>query len=134
MGYQKRAFTESEWLKVMMTAREVINSLPKDMIMGGNGTGYPITNKDEICFNGNEIDDQYHETFHITKAKYADFNFCKTASKPYDVAVVAVLCLVEHIAPGVLNIGSDGNSKDWAAGLALAQKIVPEVKLPSHIK
>lgn len=131
-GYQKRSFTVSEWKSIVTATKEVIKLLP-GLIMGFDGTGKPIANAKEIRFNGNAIDDQGHETFCITKAKDPEFNFCKTASKPYDVVVVAVLCIVNHFAPDVFQIGSDGNANDWAAGHELAQRIIPEVKIPPGI-
>lgn len=38
------------------------------------------------------------------------FNFCKTARKPYDLAVTLVLLAAHEVASGALDIGSDG---DW---------------------
>jgi hypothetical protein len=54
---------------------------------GEEGT-YPFLGERQIQFNG--VGDDSHETFHLTKASQ-DFEFCKTAMKPYDDVVVAVM-------------------------------------------
>ena len=38
------------------------------------------------------------------------FDFCKTAHKPYDLAVGLVLLLALHHAPEIMSVSSDG---DW---------------------
>lgn len=48
------------------------------------------------------------------------YNFCKTAGKPYDAAVTAVLSIVNHYAAAVFAISSDGEAQDWADGIRLA--------------
>ncbi len=58
----------------------------------------------------------------ITKDHDDSFNFCKTARKPYDEIVTAILAVVDKLAPGALEIGSDGDESDWEEGLALAKK------------
>jgi len=129
----KKAFTTAEWTNITTAAKAIIASQPKGLICGGDGTGEPTVNTKEICLNGNAIDDQGHETFHITKAKLPDFNFCKTARKPYDAVVTAILCIVEHFAPGKLDIGSDGCHAEWADGLALAKSVIPAATIPPRV-
>lgn len=140
MGYthyfpQSEAFTTPEWDIIMTAAKAIIAAQPKGLICGPDGTGDPIVNEKQIALNGSEIDDQGHESFIITKAKYPDFNFCKTAEKPYDVVVVAILCIVEHFAPGKLKISSDGNRADWQKGLNLAQQNgFSSAKIPRRVR
>lgn len=66
--------------------------------------------KDLITFNG--IGDAAHETMWFDR-KGDGFQFCKTARKPYDIAVIALLLLANRYAPEVWDIGSDGDAKDW---------------------
>lgn len=139
MGYthffeQTREFTTPEWTNITTAAKAIIAKLPSDMICGSDGRGDPIVSKLEIALNGSEVDDRCHESFVITKAKNPEFNFCKTARKPYDVAVVAILCIVEHFAPGKLDIGSDGCHAEWAEGLKLAQSVIPAATIPPRVK
>ncbi len=79
----------------------------------------PVVDDEMIHFNG--VGEDGHETFVVMRARDSDFSFCKTAQKPYDAIVTAVLCLAYTIAPGVLKISSDGRSEEWATGLALAK-------------
>jgi hypothetical protein len=42
------------------------------------------------------------------------FEFCKTAHKPYDLAVGLVLLLVLHHAPEIVSVSSDGRwDSEW---------------------
>lgn len=70
----------------------------------------------EVRFNG--IGSDGHETFCLSGAAW---NFCKTARKPYDKVVVAVLFIVESACQG-FTWSSDGDAGDHAEGLALAQQ------------
>lgn len=131
MGYthywrQLRDFTDTEW--------QELTRLTKLITVGARATAlldpdeFNIDNE-EIRFNG--VRDDAHETFLITKKKrpkadYEEqeaydrqgaFEFCKTAHKPYDRYVVAVLCAVYRVQRDIMNISSDGNTADWTEGL-----------------
>ncbi len=66
-----------------------------------------------INFNG--VGDDEHETFDIFKKPIIndDFTFCKTAQKPYDLAVCSTLLIVHYHAPNHYHIRSDGDAIDW---------------------
>ena len=66
----------------------------------------PQIDVDQIRFNGKLADG--HETFLLLLSEDENFAFCKTARKPYDAEVKAVLDLVEKHCPGWLRINSDG--------------------------
>ena len=74
------------------------------------------TKSDEIVFNGNKKNNLDHETFVLTKnfrepfynGDDVKFNFCKTARKPYDLAVWHLLTFVKMIAPNSIDIKRDG--------------------------
>ena len=66
-------------------------------------------NDDEIIFNGNPKDEQDHETFYINKKNDKEsFNFCKTARKPYDLAVWHLLYFINNETKAMKKI-----SRDW---------------------
>jgi len=74
----------------------------------------PVVSKKQIRFNG--IGDDGHETFMILNTeKQSDFGhndnfaFCKTARKPYDIAVCEILLVMNAYCPH-LSISSDGFS------------------------
>jgi hypothetical protein len=144
MGYthywrQQRDFTDTEWQELTRLTK-LITADGRGVLARHPYDDHTLTIDDEsICFNG--IGDEGHETFLITKKKrvkedYEEqhaydkkgaFNFCKTAHKPYDKYVVAVLCALYNLsdAPPQSNrsahpmseITSDGNTEDWTEGL-----------------
>ena len=90
----------------------------------------PIVNHKEIRFNG--IGEDGHETFLLMKNNshpdWGDksepmvFNFCKTARKPYDVYVTAILFIASQILGDHISISSDGYVSEWQEGIALANR------------
>jgi len=83
-------------------------------ICGGGGTGKPKFTNKEVWFNGNEDKGLDHETLYLAPDKL-DWNFCKTARKPYDLLVVAVLIAAHDILD--YEVSSDGNWDDWKPGV-----------------
>jgi hypothetical protein len=141
MGYthywtQARDFTREEWSQV----REDVEALLKDVehVQGiplANGQGEPgsraeITDN-KIWFNG--AGDGHHETFCLNRKRPRKergephgWDFCKTARKPYDLAVTAALCYLCSVPdPAVFTASSDGHGKDFLDGLAEARRALP---------
>ena len=137
MGYthywrQLRDFTDTEWQELMRLTKLITASSGRDIIL----SEFNINNE-EIRFNG--YGEEGHETFLITKKKRAKrqyeeqeaydrqgaFEFCKTAHKPYDKYVTAVLCALYNIEVKewplgdgkIMSISSDGNTEDWTERL-----------------
>jgi hypothetical protein len=89
----------------------------------------PEVSDDLIRFNGWQ--DEGHETFMVTK-KLGDykvesgesFDFCKTARKPYDLAVCLVYMILKRHAPKSVKISSDG---DWEQEWVEARKVYKEL-------
>ena len=136
MGYthtfnQTCSFTDEEWCKVMKFCKQVFK-MRKGIL--GNGFGEvnskPTVNGSNICFNG--IGDDSHETFQITKSRYEGYNFTKTARKPYDEVVVAILTYINFIAPHVLEISSDGSDEPnmFIDGTSLVHIITKDLTIP----
>jgi len=136
MGYthywrQHRDFNDTEWRVITRLAKLITadglgvlahhpDAMNGDEYYGGKEDDIFIIDNEQIRFNG--IGEDGHETFLITKKKPEEnFQFCKTAHKPYDKYVVAVLCAIYHVylqmEKTVMNISSDGNTKDWTEGL-----------------
>lgn len=78
-----------------------------------------------VFFNGD------YETFVFEPGE--EFGFCKTAARPYDVVVVAVLALAAHY--GLAEVSSDGEPADWQAGVALARSAggIADVMVPDGV-
>jgi len=115
MGYthyfsQTRSFTDDEWNNIIETVNTIIKYCDNEhgiKVQVCYDDSAPAELTDEyILFNG--VEDDGHESFHITKDTMEDFNFCKTARKPYDLVVVLSLLAIEKIAPNALEIRSDG--------------------------
>ena len=100
---------------------------PADGIPGSSGEilkiddqegGAPIADKKHIFFNGCGYEDADHETFELTPTKNS-FSFCKTARKPYDLAVQACLLVAHYHAPSSISFSSDGDADEWQAAIDL---------------
>ena len=144
MGYthywrQLRDFTDTEWQELTRLTNLIIADNEGILSDGFGEGGKPEVNGEHIWFNG--LGEDSHETFRITKKKRAKedyeeqeaydrqgaFEFCKTAHKPYDKYVVAVLCALYNLsnvppqrnrnAHPMRKITSDGNTADWTEGL-----------------
>jgi hypothetical protein len=92
-----------------------------------------------LNFNGKQ--ENAHESFVLREHYKQNLDgtwggrFCKTAQKPYDVVVVAVLCLLKYRLGDLIDIGSDGRALDWAAGAALARAALKrKIQIPTTIK
>lgn len=118
MGYthyfeQKKAVDDQTWKKITNDAKKIVEALKNELPTMKLGTDDPngqIFNNDRINLN----DVNYgHETFYLPRKDY-NFNFCKTAQKPYDFAVCCILLLAHYHAPEHYNISSDGTSEDWS--------------------
>lgn len=95
-------------------------------------SGNPEVTPDHIRFNGWK--DEGHETFLVTRerpdppswdpASKESFDFCKTARKPYDLAVCLVLLSMSRHAPRSVRVGSDG---DWEMEWTEARRVYKEM-------
>ena len=90
----------------------------------------PQVTDELIRFNG-KLEDG-HETFYLSRItpvsdycsnKEMAFAFCKTAHKPYDVYVTAVLILAKNRLGSDIRVSSDGQLVDWNAGQQLVEKV-----------
>ena len=79
---------------------------------------------DVIRFNGIDHGDEdlSHETMEVRFDGGGEWNFCKTARKPYDVVVVASLIIAEKLGM-IASWSSDGDAEDHVEGRNLAEKV-----------
>jgi hypothetical protein len=145
MGYthywtQSRDFKPEEWTQI----RDDLGALLQDVqhvqgvalanAMGEPGSSPEFASK-FIAFNG--VGDDHHETFivHRIRPRKSSWqnvrgqDFCKTARKPYDLAVTAALCYLStvptELGPSAFSVSSDGHGKDFLDGLAEARRALP---------
>lgn len=139
MGYthywtQTRSFTKEEWIEVSADLAEILSYVENDLGvplangMGDGGTRPEFTGS-IIQFNG--VGDDSHETFTVDLKRTRLYpgatlggSFCKTARKPYDIAVTACLCYLSSVA-GAFSVSSDGSGSDFVLGLDAARKALP---------
>ena len=79
----------------------------------------PIDNEstwDRIFLNG--VDEDSHETFVIDRNS-TRWDFCKTARKPYDDVVSAILIAARYNFGDKFSLSSDGTWEDWQEGCNL---------------
>ena len=106
MGYtnywhQHNDFTDTEWSQIKQEY-EYIKEACETIIVDQS------ENKDEIIFNGMAIKGLDHETFYINKKNDREsFNFCKTARKPYDLAVWHLLYFINNETGAMKKISRD---------------------------
>ena len=120
MGYThywtlENGIEQSNWDKFLEGARLIIETA-KD-------AGIPLEDNSEgasIYFNG--VGSGAHETFVIT-SEDTGFSFCKTAEKPYDTAVTAILIHLKQSLGSKVVVTSDGEWEDWSAGRLLYETV-----------
>jgi hypothetical protein len=111
-------------------------------IRNGNGEGEPEFTEFYFSINGDaeaftsEGRDLAHETFYWagipTQSEWRKdepdfFEFCKTAMKPYDAVVTAILIRAKSIYGSCVRISSDGEWSEWQAGRDMYEAIFGEV-------
>lgn len=133
MGYThywkiKRDLNKSAWKrfcedadKIISTA--IINDIEINPAIDGVGGG-------RVFVNG--INDDAHEDF-ILRPYKTDFEFCKTARKPYDEVVTAILIAAKRWFRDDIEITSDGQGEEWSAGQYLCQTACGYGEGPSFI-
>ena len=113
MGYthyirNKPSFSESQWVDFCGDARKLF-AKHEGILAGAHGVlgTSPTITSEAIRFNG--IGEDSHETGCVRKG-YADFEYCKTARKPYDKVVVAFYKLIRKYLP-TTELSSDGGDE-----------------------
>jgi len=137
MGYthywkQTRDLTAGD-MGAIAHALQAINDNTDVLIAGWDGDGEPEMSFETLGFNGVGADG--HETFRINgerelpypsaKPEQLGWAFCKTARKPYDIVVTAMLTILA--ADYGFDVSSDGNLGDWEHGVRLASKAMGKV-------
>ncbi|UGY23790.1 hypothetical protein HU675_0038565 [Bradyrhizobium septentrionale] len=157
MGYthywtQKRDFTKTQWTEITADIKAILAHAQhvEGIVLagaGGEGKTSPQFDADAIMFNG--LGDDSHETFVVHRKRppleewqtpdRRGWDFCKTARKPYDRAVVACLCYLATvtrkedptthepiIGSEAFSVSSDGDTADFLAGLDMARVALPQ--------
>ena len=97
----------------------------ENLLKGGLGEGEPVITDTCIKFNGDAKYELDHETFCIDLADFTDpennwsrrengdiWDFCKTARKPYDLAVCLALMAFKDVFGDDFEYSSDGVTRE----------------------
>tara|TARA_R110000765_G_scaffold20037_3_gene52276 strand:+ start:10112 stop:10582 length:471 start_codon:yes stop_codon:yes gene_type:complete len=76
------------------------------------------------AFRFNGIGTDSHEAFSLVIGTEG-FNCCKTACKPYDLAVCLILMSLKHHEPSAV-IRTDGTTEDWSIAFDKYKEIFPK--------
>ena len=76
-------------------------------------------------FNGDAKIHADHESMHINLGANDSWTFCKTARKPYDLAVCLILISLKYHIRST-RVTSDGGNDDWQHSFELWEKIFPK--------
>lgn len=146
MGYthymtQKKSFTKDQWAAIQNDARLILAKVISQNIplqIEYDNDAPPCIDSKLICFNGAGEDG--HESFIVRRVRGRDWDggrmgwsFCKTARKPYDIAVTAILAYLETTYPDRYSVSSDGEADDWRDGVHLARAALPHLKTPPRL-
>lgn len=128
--YRVPELPEREWRSFLKDAIAILGRSGARLVKEYNEPGQPpMVTPDLICFNG--VGEEGHETFYFPriedkreivsdkKHKGFAFAFCKTAQKPYDAAVCAVLLAAKRAFGQMITISSDGEWEEWEPGRKL---------------
>jgi hypothetical protein len=111
-------------------------------IRNGAGESEPEFTESHFSINGDaegfsdDGRDLAHETLYWAgtptlsewrKGESEHFNFCKTAYKPYDAVVTAILIRAKTIYGDCVKISSDGDWQEWQAGREMYEKVFGQI-------
>ena len=117
---------KKEFKKVVSDTKKILKNKGDIVIRGWDGTGKPLITNEKIKLNGDGENGLDHETFEFSVTKYdSKWGFCKTARKPYDTVVCAILLSMKKHLSG-FTFYSDGDIKteeEWIIGRELYNSI-----------
>jgi len=132
-----KALPKTKWSAFQKDLKTVLDNLPKNGVNEYTreeplSIDMKIFSDDIIHFNAVEEKFQ-HECFYFERNNDENYNFCKTARKPYDYLVIASLLLVDKHFPKKFNITSDGDVMEWSVVQAILKEIGIDTKIPKGI-
>lgn len=132
---------EKIYKQALLECQRVLKAYQKDAADYERLSGFSVHTKLgqygglEVNGKGSEAHEDFALREHFRDQLAAGFDFCKTAHKPYDVAVVACLCVLKYRLGSLFNVSSDGDEVDWQAGAELAARVLKrKIGVPTSIE
>jgi hypothetical protein len=127
--YQKPGLDDRKFIAFRGDVEKILRNCGVDLVDRYESDAKPVISDFEIRFNG--AGKGAYEDFQFLRDKLGRpdqggeaFTFCKTAQKPYDIAVCAVLIAAKKHFGDDLKVTSDGDENDWAAAFELADSLL----------
>jgi hypothetical protein len=129
MYWRRGEFAAKQWTAFVSQCRKIVDQTGVELINdmnaprpGAKGSSPRVTDK-AVCFNG--VGEYSHETFYIPRAgSKGDFDFCKTARKPYTAPAAACAMAARHHLN--FEVSCDGWDEELGAGAKLFLKTLDE--------
>ncbi|MEU3904201.1 hypothetical protein AB0F20_10315 [Streptomyces goshikiensis] len=126
------------WLRLRLDAAAVIDFAKAAGIQlaGPDGRGLPVVSEGMIAFNGQGEGACEFFRIELTPSRLSKsgpfvWNFTKTAAKPYDMAVTAVLLRAHTLMPDHFAINSNGEWSDWMEARAINEALFTDTPPPT---
>lgn len=124
MGYthyiKSAAVDQATWAGFLIDAARIVRQSGIPVRYESDEEQEAEVSLERIRFNG--VGDAGHETFVLERG--GGDSFCKTAQKPYDTVVTAILIAAKHHFPNGIRVTSDGGDEDWEPGMDLAERML----------
>lgn len=127
--YKKPVLSQAAWDAFLLDVDKLVRNSGAAVQYESDIVKPPLVGHDEVRFNG--VGGDGHETFLFDRiaedAREEDgrvFDFCKTAHKPYDVLVTAILVAAKKHFGDDIRVASDGDDGDWEEGFELAARLL----------
>ncbi|MNW51043.1 hypothetical protein D3C74_285140 [compost metagenome] len=129
--YRKKEISQYVYSQIKSDFQKLLPAFTQAgvVLAGARGLGDPLLTDHDLRFNGRGRDS--YEEFDFPRVltlrswdepdERGHFQFCKTAERPYDLAVTSLLLIAKHHLQQDFTIGSDGGAEDWEAARKLCQ-------------
>lgn len=127
---------KAKFNKLLKDCRQIAGYLDytQELKLSGETPDKPSFEPDYIFLNGIEGED--HESFEVNRVHNSEtdmawisetedgmyYYFCKTANKPYNLAVICILLAMKHHFPECV-ISTDGDAKEWQEAIDICQEL-----------
>lgn len=143
-----RAHAREAYGRLVLDAQRICRQAMENgiVICGALGEGEPDFTEGYFALNGTILNDEWHESMvweaiptvpewqaqgkHGYDMSEGVFTFCKTAYKPYDAVVTAILLRAKYHYGELVSLRSDGTWNEWLAGRELYRQVFSETALP----